>query len=153
MDTIGILVLLGFGAYLISKYGITGVSDSNLSLTTGQSPAPVNSGYVSSLSAAIANAEGWNVPGSVAQRQNNPGNLKSGGVIATFNTASDGWTALGNQVQKMADGTSQYYSPNMTLSQVGTIYSGGDPNWATNVAAALGISVTSTISEIVNMFG
>lgn len=151
MDTFSILILLGFGAYLVSKYSGSGSSDSNLQ--TSWSAGPVSSGFVSAMSAAIANAEGYNVPGSVAQRSNNPGNIKTGGSIATYATPSDGWTALNTQVQRMADGSSQYYAPGMTIGQVGDKYSGGDPNWASNVAAALGVSIDTTISDLVSMLG
>lgn len=61
---------------------------------------------VQSLSNAIAQFEGYNVPNSVAQRNNNPGNLRSGsGQIGTdskgyaiFPDAATGFAALQNQV-------------------------------------------------------
>ena len=59
----------------------------------------------SSISAAIAQFEGFNSPGSLAARNNNPGNLRSGpgqigtsGGFAVFPDASTGWAALNNQV-------------------------------------------------------
>jgi hypothetical protein len=60
----------------------------------------------SSLANAIAQFEGYNVPNSVAQRNNNPGNLRSGpGQIGTdsngyaiFPDAQTGFAALDNQV-------------------------------------------------------
>ena len=65
------------------------------------------SDLVTSLSNAIAQFEGFLVPGSVAQRNNNPGNLRSGpGQIGTdangyaiFPDVSTGMSALQNQVQ------------------------------------------------------
>jgi hypothetical protein len=61
---------------------------------------------VSSLASAIAQMEGYNTPGTLAQRNNNPGNLRSGpgqvgtsGGFAVFATPDDGWAALDNQIQ------------------------------------------------------
>jgi hypothetical protein len=65
---------------------------------------------VSSLASAIAQMEGYNTPGTLAQRNNNPGNLRSGpgqigtsGGFAVFPDAATGWAALDNQVQVNAD--------------------------------------------------
>ena len=60
----------------------------------------------SSLANAIAQFEGYNVAGSVAQRNNNPGNLRSGpgqtgtdaSGYAIFPDASTGFAALDNQI-------------------------------------------------------
>ena len=65
----------------------------------------------SSLANAIAQFEGYNVPGSVAQRNNNPGNLRSGpGQTGTdakgyaiFPDAATGFAALQNQVNLNID--------------------------------------------------
>jgi hypothetical protein len=57
-----------------------------------------------SISQAIATMEGWYKAGSIAQRNNNPGNLRSWGSMpiidgyAKFPTADAGWTALHRQV-------------------------------------------------------
>ena len=65
-----------------------------------------DSSLTQSLSNAIAQFEGYNVPGSVAQRNNNPGNLRSGpgqsgtdpNGYAIFPDAATGFAALNNQV-------------------------------------------------------
>lgn len=54
----------------------------------------------------IANMEGWNKQGSIAQRNNNPGNLRAGkGQIGTdsngfavFSSPENGWAALDRQI-------------------------------------------------------
>lgn len=61
------------------------------------------------LAQAIARFEGYYTPGTVAARNNNPGNLKYAGQpgaigadrqgYAIFRTASDGWAALERQIQ------------------------------------------------------
>jgi hypothetical protein len=50
--------------------------------------------------------EGWNVKGSRARRNNNPGNLRSwkgvpvDGGYAKFPTAAEGWNALRSQIKR-----------------------------------------------------
>ena len=58
-----------------------------------------------SIAQAIAQQEGFNKPGTLAQRNNNPGNLRSGpgqtgtsGGFAVFPDAASGWSALDHQV-------------------------------------------------------
>lgn len=59
------------------------------------------------LAKSIAQLEGYNKPGTLAQRHNNPGNLryvgqsgavKGKGGFAVFRTPQDGFTALHNQI-------------------------------------------------------
>jgi len=60
---------------------------------------------VETVSSAIATFEGYFQPGSVADRNNNPGNLRSWGNrpvrdgFAVFDSAADGWAALRRQVE------------------------------------------------------
>jgi hypothetical protein len=60
----------------------------------------------SDIASAIAQMEGYNTPGTLAARNNNPGNLRSGpgqtgtsGGFAVFPDPQTGWNALDNQVQ------------------------------------------------------
>lgn len=63
--------------------------------------------FVDSLSQAIGRFEGFGVAGSVAQRNNNPGNLRAGpgatgtdaAGYAVFPDLATGWAALRNQIQ------------------------------------------------------
>jgi hypothetical protein len=111
------------------------------------------------LAQAIAQAEGFNAPGSLPQRCNNPGDLEMGDVgcgvdqgKTIFPNEQAGWTALENQVDLMLTGKSHVYKPNMTLLTVADLYTGGDmaPAWAQIVAHKLGISVVNTLSEYYN---
>lgn len=58
-----------------------------------------------SIAQAIASMEGFFKPGSIAQRNNNPGNLRAWGLnpvesgYAKFPTMEAGWAALHRQVQ------------------------------------------------------
>src|ERR1035437_9814985 len=111
---------------------------------------------VQDLMNSIAQMEGWNVSGSIAQRNNNPGNLRSGvnqigsentvnGVFATFATPADGWAALQNQIDRQAgqgqtvrDFIYQYAPPseNQTSSYL---------NYLTG---QLGVSADSSLSDL-----
>lgn len=57
------------------------------------------------MAQAIARKEGFNVPNSLAQRNNNPGNLRSWGSnpvvggYAKFPTLDAGWAALRRQIE------------------------------------------------------
>ena len=110
---------------------------------------------VNRIAVAFANAEGFYVPGSLPQRIHNPGDLEEGdrgygvleGKTIFFNDA-DGWAALYTQVERMLSGKSPLYPPTMTLAEAGMRYSGGDANWAKNVAAALGVDESITLAEL-----
>jgi hypothetical protein len=110
---------------------------------------------------AIAKAEGFGLADAIPTIANNPGDLtgKDAGSFPTMGTANmegvikfmnlqDGWTALYVKVSRMLAGGSKVYTPNLTLAQVGMLYSGGDKNWATNVAAELGVPETTTLAEL-----
>ena len=111
-------------------------------------------GIVKRFSDAIAAAEGFDVAGSRAQRNNNPGDIVSGGVFVVYSSITEGWQALYDQVYKMFCGGSSYYNPNMTIREVGFIYADGahDPsgaqNWAQNVANYLGVSPDTTLNSL-----
>jgi len=110
----------------------------------------------SSVAQAIATAEGYGVSGAIPTKANNPGDLKLGDQgygtingITVFPSASAGWSALESQIGLISSGKSQAgYSTDMSISQVGQLYSGGDSNWAKNVAAALGVSTDTTFSSV-----
>lgn len=106
------------------------------------------SAQVERIARAIATAEGYYVTGSLPQRYNNPGALKlSGNTITQFGTADEGWSALYRQVRIMLSGTSNLYSPSMTIRQVAVIYTGNDSpeSWASNVASMLGVAPSTEL--------
>jgi hypothetical protein len=109
---------------------------------------------VQTFSNAIATAEGYFVAGSKPQRNNNPGDIMSGGQFVVYPTAETGWQALYNQVYLMFFGGSAIYNPSMTISQVAYHYADGlhDPvgaaNWADNVAGFMGVSVDTTLQDL-----
>lgn len=70
---------------------------------------PVATGLVERIAIAISEMEGFGKTGSRAQRQNNPGNLRSWGKtpvlegFANFPTPAEGWRALRKQVWRNVD--------------------------------------------------
>jgi len=116
---------------------------------------------VEQLGHAIATAEGWGIPGSIPTVANNPGDLTgddagyftTAGVmnkegVVKFVDVDDGWSALHWKCYRILSGKSKVYPPEMTIEEMGMKYSGGNPNWAVNVARELGLSVTTTIAEM-----
>lgn len=109
---------------------------------------------VQRFSNAIATAEGFFVDGSRPQRNNNPGDIMSGGQFVVYSSIADGWAALYDQVYRMFYGGSVYYNPAMTISQVAYYYANGsgDPtgaaNWANNVASYLGVTPDTTLNTL-----
>jgi hypothetical protein len=130
-------------------------------------PAPdVFEGRVIAIAEAIAMAEGYYAPGehdghTLPYRLNNPGSLKKPALnadalptwmdtgLVLFPTKDMGWEALCHQVRLMLRGPSRVYDPTDTLVAAGRKYAGGDPNWAHNVAARLGVGAEATLSELV----
>lgn len=110
------------------------------------------------LAWAISKAEGFGTPGAIPTTANNPGDLtfadgfptegraNSEGVLKFVNLA-DGWQALYHQCDLMLSGKSKVYQLNDTLADVAIKYA-HDPNWGVNVAAALGVPVTTTLAEL-----
>lgn len=111
------------------------------------------------MAQAIATMEGFYKPGSLAARNNNPGNLRSWGAnpivngYAQFPTAEAGWAALKAQIQKNID-----RGLNLTEFFGGKpgVYSGyapsadkNDPvNYAKFVASRTGIDVNTPLKSV-----
>ena len=96
---------------------------------------------------AIAQAEGYNLKGSIPARCNNPGDLKGthfpgqigvckGGHVR-FRTASAGWAALYHQIEKIQDGTSTKYTKRATFRQVAKTYAQNYRPWLKIVTKTL----------------
>ena len=104
---------------------------------------------INAIASAIASAEGYGVSGAKPTVTNNPGDIGNyPGHTTIFEDAQAGWDALTNQIELIFSGSSAHYSPDMTIAQVGQIYSGGDPNWAINVASRLGVSPNTPLNQI-----
>ena len=110
---------------------------------------------------AIARTEGYYVHGSIPNRCNNPGDLKvmsKGGKYpgqtgvckaghVRFRNGAAGFAALYNEIDKILAGESKFYTPEMTLLQMGKFYAQNSRLWAKNLARNLGVSPSTTLEE------
>src|ERR1700683_539719 len=121
------------------------------------------SDFISTWASAIAQFEGYFTSGSVAARNNNPGNLKYAGQpgatgadpngFAIFPTAEAGYDALDAQLSKYA---TQY--PDDSLQDIMAHYlgqpaptidsQGNSLSYASFVAGQLGVDPTTTLAEL-----
>lgn len=135
-------------AYLLHRRSAAGAS------LPYQQPQQTTTNGLDNVTEAIARYEGFYIPGSVAQRTNNPGNVGTyGGQVASYADSGDGWTALQDWVTSHAaanpswnfyDLTSYY----LTGSTTGNPGPGQDPNaYAQYIADYLGVSPTTTVSS------
>ena len=119
------------------------------------------SDFVSSFANAIARFEGYNVSGSVAQRNNNPGNLRSGagqtGVdangYAIFPSPDAGFAALDNQINlNIARGLTlnQFFAgePGVYPGYAPSADSNNPAQYAATVAGWLGIDPNTPLQAI-----
>lgn len=115
----------------------------------------LSEGTVQTIAAAIQNQEGY-YPGSLAYRNNNPGNLiyagqygavRGDGGFAKFPSYDDGLQALYNQIQL-------YASRGMSIQDMMNVYApygdgGNDPGaYALTVANALGTSPDTLLTSL-----
>ena len=104
----------------------------------------------------IAQMEGFNTPGTIAARNNNPGNLRYdptqigqentvNGKFATFATPEDGWAALQRYIENKA-------ASDVTLRQFIYTYAPPVENDTTNylnyLSSKLGIGADSPLSVL-----
>jgi hypothetical protein len=111
---------------------------------------------IKTFARAIAHAEGFGVPDAIPTIANNPGDLALpgwtptiGAGIAIFDDVNEGWSRLYRQLGLILSGSSQVYNLDMSLAEMGMKYSGGDPNWAVNVAAYLGVSTDAPLWQVI----
>lgn len=108
------------------------------------------------IASAIANAEGFYIPGSLPSRANNPGDLKLGDVgngeingKTIFASSTDGWTALKKQIELMHSGESAYYAPTDSWRDIAHEWVGTADyvNWMNEVTKILGVTPDSTLED------
>ena len=111
---------------------------------------------------AIAQAEGYNLKGSIPQGCNNPGDLKGThfpgqigvckGGHAKFRTASAGWAALYHQIEKIQDGTSTKYTNRATFRQVAKTYAQNYRPWLKIVTKTLQVEDDDEVKTFLSDF-
>ena len=97
--------------------------------------------------------------GNRPQRNNNPGNVKRGGLADSlavgtdeqghliFPSAEVGFQALRQDLQAKIGGRSQHVGANPTIAELGKVYA-EDPNWSNKVAQILGVSTNTRTGSI-----
>lgn len=93
------------------------------------------------------------------QRNNNPGNIKQGGLADKLAIGQDdqghlifpdiraGFQALTEDIQAKIAGNSKVVGANPTIAQLGKVYA-EDPNWPKSVAKILGVTIATKTADI-----
>lgn len=120
--------------------------------------------FISTWANAIAQFEG-NAPGSVASRNNNPGNLKYAGQAGAIGKDPAGFAIFpdpGTGLQALYNQLAKYVSdfPNDTILDITAHYLGQSSptansqgnayTYAAYVASALGVDMSTTLADLVN---
>jgi hypothetical protein len=123
--------------------------------SSGGIPSPPNA-VVGAIANAIATAEGYfSGSGAVPFDQNNPGDLTdyadlygaNSNGITIFPTLAAGWNALYEKIENILSGNSATYSADSSIADIGSTWANDAGEWASNVAASLGISTDTTLGE------
>lgn len=97
--------------------------------------------------------------GNLPQRNNNPGNVKVGGLADQFAIGTDnqghlifptpeaGFQALQADLQAKIQGNSRVVKANPTIAELGKVYA-EDPNWANSVARILGVDKNTRTANV-----
>lgn len=147
-------VLLAVYAFFRSNRGGGASSAGGVGGPSGSSiPGPNTGDVLDNISQQIAVVEGFFLPGSRANRLNNPGNV-GGDSSGGFADAGDGWDALSGWITKTAAANPtwdyydlmHYYQTGDTLGQSKPGFISAD-TYAEQVAAAAGVDPTQTVSS------
>lgn len=112
---------------------------------------------IQKLAQAIAKAEGFGVPGTVPTLAHNPGDLVIPGWegpllgegISVFETDDEGWFKLYHQLALIVLGNSHIYNLDMNIEQMASKWTATQQEaWAQNVSRELGVSVYTTLREL-----
>jgi hypothetical protein len=160
-----VLLIAGVGAFLFFRIREAQVLTESNSITADPSTWPQGD-RIWDVCRAIAAAEGYDQGrGAAPFDLNNPGDLSpgdehgfatvgpaefhGGSSIIHFAKPADGWNALRLKIQNIASGRSNVYSADWSWMQIAEKYAGDAANWSRNVAASLGVDVTSTLADYV----
>lgn len=105
--------------------------------------------WLTALGEGIAKAEGFGIPGKIPTTHNNPGDVTDGnGNKLQFASVADGFRALYDNVLGAFRGTSQYYSPQMTLRDFAETWTGGDQasSWLATVLSVVNEQLGSALT-------
>lgn len=158
---LGIVILLGLGAYLLMQGNAQNVP----AVIDPSDPSTWPSGDgIWDCCQAIAVAEGYGVDANNRPTRNhNPGDISDGasefgadaGGLTTFPNDQTGWTWLYNKVNASVNGQSITYPQQFTIGQIAQVWTGGDnaAGWAATVGKELGVDPSSTFADYVGTVG
>jgi hypothetical protein len=125
---------------------------------SGSAPSG-NTDVLDNIGQEIATVEGFFIPGSRAQRLNNPGNV-GGDSAGGYADAGDGWGALNNWITKTAAANPSWdYYDLIHYFQTGDTLGQGKPGfinpdtYAEQVAAAAGANPTDSVYNSLGLGG
>ena len=159
---------LGFVAISILLLASNSFAGGNAGATIESTAVPPSSAVtpgIISIAQAIATAEGFYVSGSLPANQNNPGDMTSGGTIATYPDTTTGWNALYEQILLIVNGQSHVYTaswpiynpaqPSASIAGHWTtdVPPGAQANWGQNVAQTLGVDVSNSFLDYLGING
>lgn len=166
------IILFLFGAVVAGYYALSKTTATlkgehgighELSKTAASIPLigqfAVSNDTVNRIAQAVSLAEGYGVPGSRPNRNNNPGDLKgnyAGIAISSdadgfdiYANAQDGWTALYRQVLLWLTNKSGVAGQDTTIRQLAQKYTTTQQSeWANNVSNALGVSPDTALGDV-----
>ena len=111
------------------------------------------------ISAIFGREISFNKGGNLPQRNNNPGNIKSGGLADQYAIGTDeqghlifpnaelGFKAMQEDVGAKVNGNSRHIGANPTIQELGSVYA-EDPNWGNAVASILGVDKNTRTQDI-----
>lgn len=138
------------------QVGETNLTDDELLYlqSKGYSPDDIRQYSAEQAFSTVGNTTASTGKGNRPQRNNNPGNVKAGGLSDSlavgkddqghliFPDAATGFKALTGDLTAKINGASRYLPPNPTIAQLGKVYA-EDANWPNKVAQMLGVPVTT----------
>lgn len=162
MQVVLLFGLLAGGYFALRYFGYTKPVEHKAQSIAEQLPVVgeyfVSETAIQRIAHAIATAEGFFVPGSRPNRNNNPGDLKGNyagtavGNDAGFDvyaTPDDGWAALYRQVTLWLTNKSHVANQDTTLYELSRLYTTTDQDaWLNNVASQLGVDPSTSLSEV-----
>lgn len=138
------------------EVGDTSLTDDELLYlqSKGYTPDQIREAGGQQSFSSVGNTTASTGQGNRPQRNNNPGNVKAGGLADTlavghdeqghliFPDAATGFKALTMDLTAKINGASRHLPANPTIAQLGAVYA-EDPNWPNKVAQMLGVPVTT----------
>ena len=121
--------------------------------------APATNAFSSDFGGTVSLNTTPSTAGNLPQRNNNPGNVKRGGLADSLATGTDsqghlifpdaaaGFTALALDLNAKISGKSRFLPANPTIAQLGKVYA-EDGGWANSVSKLLGVPTSTPTATI-----